>query len=265
MGIHSHEGIPNTLREFYTEIVMGRLPGHSIMHKFGRNDSVLNGVWDLVSPTGPSGAFPSSGSPVRIQAGGHAEDTANGAGAREITVIGIDTNLIEVTETIATAGANASAYTTASFWRVYRSYVSAVGTYNGNNTTDIVLENGQIFALILAGEGQTQHGGFSIPTGKTGHLLNVEIMSDSAKPTDLRLFTRENFTNVTAPMSPKRLRMYFDGVVGQIEIQHQSPMLELPALSDIWFEARAGAGGSQVSVDFDILLVDDDPGHLKRM
>ncbi len=257
-----NNGIPNSYKDFYLEVSLGNVPGHNIVHKFGRNDSILNSVWDLISPTGPSGAFPASGSPVRIKAGGDGTDIISGSGAREITVVGIDTNLQEITETIATSGASASLYTTASFWRVYRAYVSSVGTYNGNNVGNITMENSDDKAIILAGEGQTQHGGFSIPTGKTGYLLNVHIMTDANKAADFRLFTRENFNDTTAPMSPKRLRLYFDGILGYMGIQPNSPMLMLPALSDIWFEARGGGAGTEVSIDFDILMIDDDPGHL---
>lgn len=262
---HSHHGIPNSYKDFYLEVSLGNIPGHSITHKFGRNDSILNNIWDLVSPTGLSGAFPASGCLVRIKAGGNGADTIDGAGAREVTIIGIDTNLNEISETIVTAGVIASAYTTASFWRVYRAYVSSVGTYTGNNIADITLENGNDIAIILAGEGQTQHAGFSIPSSKTGYLLNLMITADAAKAADFRLFTRENFTNTTVPMSPKRIRLYFDGILGHMGIYPHSPMLTLPALSDIWFEAKGAGRISEVSVDFDVLIVEDDPGHLINM
>lgn len=252
-------------RDFLIEVRQGNVPGYSLVHKFGRNDSILNGVWDLVSPTGPSGAFPASGTPIRIQSGGHIDDTGDGTGAREITVVGIDTNLDEVMEIIVTAGADASAYTIASFWRVYRAYVSSVGTYVSNNTGNIIIEHSSSVDIIdiLAGEGQSQHGAFSIPSGKTGYLLSVSLESDSNKAADFRLFTRNNFDIVVAPMKPKRIRLYFDGILGQETLSPRSPMLVLPAVSDIWIEAEGGGGaGTEVSVDFEILLVDDDPGHI---
>lgn len=259
---HRHHGIPDSFKDFYTEVKLGNVAGHRIMHKFGRNDSILNNIWDLISPTGPSGSFPASGVPVRITAGGDAADVSNGAGAREITIVGINTDLQEVEETIATSGAGVSLYTTNSFWRVYRSFVSSVGTYNGNNVGDINIANGETMATIVAGEGQTQHGALSIPTGKTGYLLNIHIMVDAGKAADFRLFTRENFNDTTAPMSPKRIRRYFDGVLGHMLTQPNSPMIILPALTDIWFEARGGGAGTEVSISFDILLVDDDSGHI---
>lgn len=260
-------GYNDVSRNFLIEVRQGNIPGHSLVHKFGRNDSILNNVWDLVSPTGPSGAFPASGTPVRIQSGGHVDDTANGAAAREITVVGIDTNLNEVTETIATAGADASAFTETSFWRVYRAYVSSVGTYGGNNTEDIVVEHSESTPIIdiLAEEGQSQHGAYTIPIGKTGYLLSMSLEADSNKAADFRIFTREKFNVTTAPMIPKRLRLYFDGILGQETLSPPSPILVLSALTNIWIEAEGGGGATEVSVDFEILLIDDDSGHLRNL
>lgn len=262
MGHHNH-GIPDGYKNFFVEVRQGNVPGNSMVHKFGRNDSIINNAWDLVSPTGPSGAFPASGTPVRIQAGGDAADTANGAGAREIVVIGIDTNLNEISETIVTAGADASAFTAASFWRVYRAYVTSVGTYGGTNTADIILTHTtEPIIDILAGEGQSQHGAFTVPLGKTGYLVSIALMADGNKAADFRVFIRENFNDVTAPMKPARVQLYFDGILGQEKVSPPSPILVLPALTDIWVEARGGGANTEASVDFEILLVDDDPGHL---
>ena len=175
-----NKGVPDGYKDFFLEVQQGHVPGYAIVHKFGRNDSIVNNVWDLVSPAGPSGSFPASGTPVRIQAGGDGDDTANGTGARELTVIGIDTNLNEVVETIVTSGTNASAYTSNSFWRVYRAYVSSVGTYGGNNIGNIVVEHSSAVDIIdiLAGEGQSQHAAYTIPAGKTGYLLSIALMAD---------------------------------------------------------------------------------------
>ena len=253
-------------RDYFVEVQRGNIAGHSIVSKFGRNDSVPNGVWQLVSLSSPSGAFPASGTPVRIKAGGDAADTANGAGAREITLIGIDTNLAEVSETLATSGSGASAYTTTSFWRVYRSFVSSVGTYGVNNTGNIVVENAGDDALtITAGEGQTQHGAFAIPIGKVGYLLSVDIDTDATKRADFRLFVRENFNDFAAPMSPSRVKLHWDGVLGPISYRPRSPIVVIPALSDIWIEAEGDGANTDVSVDFEILLIDDPTGPIKKV
>ncbi len=248
-------------RNFLTEVAQNNIPGYSVVHKFGRNDAVPNGVWELVSLHGGSGVFRSSPSTVRIKAGGNAADTADGDGAREITVIGLDSNLVEVSENIVTSGALASSVTVASFWRVYRTYVSTVGIYGDTNADDIVIEDSSGNADIITiaqDEGQSQHGSYSIPIGKTGYLLSVHLTSDSNKAADFRLKTRENLTDISAPISPRRVRLFWEGVLGDIDPYNPgSPAVVLPALTDIWIEAEGTSSLTEVSIDFEILLVDD--------
>lgn len=247
-------------KDFLIEVAKGNVSGHALVHKFGRNATVANGVWELISQLSAAVTFRTSASTVRIKAGGNAADTAAGAGAREVTVVGIDDNLAEVTETIATAGASASSATTASFWRVYRAYVSAVGTYGVANTGIITIEDSGGAAdmlLIAASEGQSQHAAYTIPTGKTGYLLSVHLDVDAGKAADFRLFTRENFNDTSAPMSSIRIRAYWDGLLGTEDFVPKSPHITLSALTDIWIEAEGSGAQTEVSADFEILLVDD--------
>lgn len=252
-------------KSFLLAVRQGEIPGYSIVHKFGRNASVTNNVWSMISLSNTAGSFPVSGSPVNIKAGGDVGDIFGGSGAREITVIGINTDLIEVSENIVTSGAGASLPTTNSFWRVYRTYVANVGTYGGNNLDDIVIENSIDMITIKANEGQSQHGSFSIPTGKTGYLLHMNISVDSNKAANIRTFIRPNFTDIVAPFSPAKIQHSWDGVLGEVNHNTEGAELVLNALTDIWVEAQGGGQNTEVSVDFEILLVDDDPGHIKRV
>jgi hypothetical protein len=120
-------------------------------------------------------------------------------------------------------------------------------------------------AIIKAGEGQTQHGAYTIPLGKVGYLMSVDLDADAGKAADFRLFVRGDFNDVSAPMHPKQLKLYWDGVLGQVNYRPKSPGIILNALSDIWIEARGGGAGTQVSVDFEILLIDDPTGPIKQV
>ena len=245
---------------YYLEVVAGNIAGRSIVHKFGRNSAVPNGSWEGILETTAQFNWLTAATTVRIKAGGNAADTAAGAGAREIIVEGINGSGALASEVIATAGALASSATITSFWRVFRVYVSAVGTYGVANTGAIVIENsagGTDLLGILAGQSQSEYGAYSIPAGKTGYLLSVSLSVDSGKAADVRLFTRENFNDVVAPMSPKRLRMYWDAVLGQEEIKPKSPILSLPPYTDMWLEGNGGGAQTEVEVDFEILLVDN--------
>ena len=114
---------------------------------------------------------------------------------------------------------------------------------------------------ISAGDGQTQHGVYTIPSGKTGQIIGIYMNSDGQKPSDFRLMVRLRMTDVTPPVRSKGLITYWDGVLGYVK-HDMAPTLSIPALTDIWMEARGGGANTEVSAGFDILLKDDDPGHL---
>lgn len=248
-----------SVTDFLIEVAKGKVPGHSLVHKFGRNQASASASWEQISLLSRATVFRSSASTVRIKSGGNAADDAAGNGAQEITIVGIDSNLAEVSETIATAGTSASSATSASFWRVYRAYVSAVGTYGVGNTGVLTVEDSggsSDLITILAGEGQSQTGAYTVATGKTAYLISIHVMVDANKAADVRMFQRKNFNDTSSPMSAMRIVLYFDGVEGHMNFMPYSP-ISFPALTDIWFEANGSGAATEVSVDFELLLVDD--------
>lgn len=246
--------------DFLIEVAKGNVPGHSLVHKFGRNAAVPNGSWELISNLSGATSFLSAATTVRVKTG-NAADTAAGAGAREITVQGVDDNLARVTEAIATAGASASSATTASFWRVDRAYVSSAGTYaTPVNTGNVIIENssgGTDLIQISAGEGQSQYGAAAVQTGAKAYLLSVLITIDSIQSADIRMFTRANFNDTTAPVSPQRIKLYWDGIVASVSLDPNSPIFVVDGPSDIWLEAEGAGGATEVSCDFELLIVDN--------
>lgn len=248
-------------RDFLIEVQKGNIAGHSIVHKFGRNATVPNGTFEGVNQLSTTFNFLTAATTVRVKAGGNAADTFNGAGARGVTVEGLDDTGAFAIETIVTAGASASSATSTSFWRVFRVYVSSCGTYGASNTAQIIIENsggGTDLISIATGEGQSKYGAYAIPLGKTGYLLDVLVEADAAKAADFRVCTRADLTDASsAPFAGVRVMLYFDGVLGQATIDPHSPIFSLPALSDIWVDAEGGGAGTEVSCDFEILLVDD--------
>ena len=241
----------------------GLVTGASVVHKFGRNPGVPNGTWEGVLQVAAQFPWLTAAIAVRVKAGGDGADSGTssplGAGAQTVTIQGIDATGAEITETVTTAGTSASAPTTALFLRVYRAWVAAAGAYTGNNTAAVVIETtgGTALIQITAGEGQTQFCGYTIPLGKTGYLASVMVQADAAKAADFRLFTRANCTTVAAPFPAKRLKYFWDGVLGQVEVRPVTPMLRLPALTDVWIEARGGGAGTEVCADMEIIIYDD--------
>ncbi len=248
-------------RDFLIEVQKGNVPGHTLIHKFGRNDDVASATWEAINLSSAATSFLAAATTVRVKAGGNAADTVAGAGAQGITIEGLDETGAAVSETEVTAGASASTATTTTFMRINRFYVSAVGTYGVANTAIVTLENGAggtDLGIIGVEEGQSQTCHYTIPLGKTGYLLGATLSVDAAKAADIRMFTRLDILDVSTPMGAKRLKIYFDGVQGILAFSPKSPGSAIPALTDIWWEAEGGGGAAaEVSVDFEILLVDN--------
>ena len=250
-------------RSFLIEVQKGNIPGHSIVQMAGRNDAVPNGSWRSLAELNQTAATThlSADTTVRVKAGGNAADTAAGAGAQAVTVVGIDDNLAEVSESIELAGASASSSTTTSFWRIYRAYITAArcGTYNAANTAAIVIENtaGTVDLLQIGVEdGESEGGAYTVPTGKTGYFLGAAFSVDSSKSANFRLFTRANFNDVSTPFEPIRLQKFFHGVVGEFNYSPAAPLI-LPALTDFWPEAYGDGAITEVALVFEVLLVDN--------
>jgi hypothetical protein len=222
---------------------------------------VPDGSWEFINLLGFTGWPLSAATTVRIKAGGNAADDAAGAGAREITVQGIDDSFNEVTETIATAGASASSNTTTLFWRVHRAWVSAVGTYGVANTAAIDIENsggGTDLIRIGADEGQTLFTGWTVPIGKTAYLLSTDAYVNTTTSVRIRLLTRANIDDTSAPMSSKRIRAVFNGANGKAVIYvPRAPVISIAAKSDVWLEAQGVGATASVTSNFELLVVDD--------
>jgi hypothetical protein len=231
--------------------------------KFGTNEAVPNGTWAILANLGGvTYPFPQAPTTVRVKAGGNVADTSDGAGARTLRVIGLDSNGAVAEEDITLAGASASDSTTTSFWRVYRAYVLTTGTYGGSNTGIVTIENTAGTADLLkieASDSQTRLGIFSIPTGWTGYLLGFESHVEANKPADVRVRTRTDYKTVSGEMSPIREIFFEGGVIGNAQnVAEGIPLGVLPENSDVWLEARGGGAQTSVSGSMIILCVKDE-------
>ena len=210
----------------------------------------------------PSG---SSRQEHRIKAGGDAADTAAGAGARELRLEGLDTNGKEITETVATAGASASAATTAAFVRLNRVRVSESGAYGtpaaGAHADDIVIEDtgGTTWATIDSTgfpRAASEIGMYTVPAGKIGFLKNITCSIDSTKLADFAFVVRFGADTLEAPFSPWHEQFQFLGLSGTYTEGDEMPRGPFPAHTDLGFCAKLSTGTSPVAVHFEVVLVD---------
>lgn len=250
-------------KDWYAEVLKGKIPGHRIVHKYGRNPNGSISTEATITGLGQIN-FLSAATTVRVKAGGNAADTAAGAGAREVTIEGVDESGLFATEAVATAGASASSATTTTFFRVFRAYVSSQGTYpttgtatTGSNQGAITIENsagGTDLIQIAQYEGQSEYAGYAIPSDETGYILSTNITLSGVKEADVLMYTRDNYLTTSAPVAARRLKLYFDGVVGQAFFKPTSP-IEIGSECDVWWNFIPTANGTECSVDFELLLV----------
>jgi hypothetical protein len=195
-------------RPGWLNILEGQIPGLSAVRKFGQNPS----VGTTFAPITSAGVYPTPTAAVSLEfVSSSTSDALNSTGMHEITVVGLSASWVEQTVTIAahaTDGTVAVALT-GTWLRVYRAYVSKSGTYGsssgGSHTGTITIRvagGGATWATIplinTFAVGQSQIGGYTIPSGKVGYVFIRDISAESGKTATTMFFTRPNADDVNS-------------------------------------------------------------------
>lgn len=253
------------LNDYYKRVAEGAFADKSLNHKFGR--AVVGTSFSPICFGGDLLMLqPAAATALRIKAGGHANDTAAGTGAREVTLEGIDETGAHVSEAVATAGASASSATTATFIRLYRFYVSSCGAYPaataGGHDADIVIENGGggtdwgTIDFTDFPRGQSEVACYAVPTGKKAYIIDVSTTIDSSKTTDLILLKRDTILDAAAPYESPRLQLSLIGLETDIHRQFKAPLGPYAANTDLWWLGKVSATTSTIEVQMQVLLED---------
>lgn len=252
--------------EFYQEVAKGNIEGHSIIHKFGHNPAVTTDLEPLCSIADYLTPQVGGATTLRVKAGGDIADDAGGIGAREVTFEGLDETGAFAEEAVATNGVDASLDTIITFMRLFRSYVSASGTYAtsaiGSHVGPIMVENGaggtDWGAIDLNGFplGQSTIGAYSVPLGITAYLLSWRLSVESTKIVDAVFFQRENILETAPPYSSMRIVFEIGGINDERSDFIRVPN-KFPALTDVGFMVSVSTGTADIDVEFDLMLVED--------
>lgn len=235
--------------EMFLAIAEGVVTNHSLMLKFGRNpdiDTTEETIWE------GGGIYPFQSSAVSLEIlSASADDASAGTGARTVTLIGLDANHAEQTQTITLNGTNAVAIT-GTWLRVHRCSVTTAGTGNVNAglLTVRIAGGGTTLLVIGAGNGQTLMAVYTIPAGYTGYML-AYYASANASPTapysDVKLFTRP--------------------AAGVINLKHQQALgpgyfthrfeapFRISEKTDIYINAATSVNNTDVCAGFDMILI----------
>lgn len=245
-------------------IAKGEIDKHEHVQKFGANIAVGTSM----SPVSDGGIYKTPQAAgaiaVRIKAGGDANDTAAGSGAREVTVYGLDENFARASEAIATNGASVSLATSTTWTRIHRVKVTASGTYAnsaaGSHVGEIVIEDtsanewASISAAIFP-FATTQIAAYSVAAGDVAYMVHNDVFTDSSKTTNILLFIRENIDETSAPYSPMRVINPFALQGGNESHDLANAPIKVTGPADVGFMAKVDSGTATVSAGFELLII----------
>jgi len=127
----------NDKRDFYVEVMLGIVPGHSWVQKFGKNQAVAT----TIVPIAIGGVYQTPTTAVTLEViSDDADDAADGTGARNIILQGLDSNWDLIEEEVATNGTSASTATSNSFIRLFRCKITKSGSYANQTASSQHLE-----------------------------------------------------------------------------------------------------------------------------
>jgi len=243
------------------QITRNKVRGNTSINIFGRNNQV--GI--TFEPITPGGVLqlpePANAQALRIAAGGNADDAADGPGARQVLISGLDATGRRAAEVVATAGASASSLTETEFWRVQEVIVLSVGTYGTGpgptaNAGDITIEDagGNVWATVGANRGRSQIAAYTVPVGYSLSILDIGVSSPPDGRLDVIGMARGEATQVNG--LNRSFLTFFEkqDIAEATEFLLPAPIGPFIELTDIVFFAKVANSTSPCAVSWDGVL-----------
>jgi hypothetical protein len=245
------------------EVVEGKHPGRSIIHKFG-----FATITNSLAPITQTLTYFTPLTPVNLEfVSDDVADATGGSGATKITIEIIDPNWDQVTHVIDTDGV--TPVPLPPMLRLCRWYVSESGSYASpispsyvGNLTIRVLGGGTAWDIIKNGApfpAQSEIGVYSAPRGHSLYLYSKSVFVDANKPIDIFFMFRQNTDDITAPFSGvRRLIEREIGIIGDYTKKWDYPKGPFVGPCDIGFQGiKQSSGTADVSVEYVLLQVKD--------
>jgi len=182
--------------DFYLAVAKGDFTGYSNVSKFGYNPTVGSGNYESIWEG--SNAYPWMSAADQLEVlSSDTDDTSAGTGARTVELQGLDSSWNVLTETVTMNGTSAVT-TTGSFLRIFRARVVTAGSSGRNEGTITIRDQDTSTTRALItngatdGNGQTLMAVYTIPAGKTGYIININISSKKDQEQTYRLMARDN-------------------------------------------------------------------------
>jgi hypothetical protein len=231
----------------------GRARDESVW-KFGYNGDIAQTaepIWDQ----GDGYAYQSPAAVVNVSSSSTADDAAS-TGAKTILVVGVDSNGAYAEDTITMDG-QLTVNSTVVFARVFGAYVVTAGS-GGTNAGDIYIHDdpttasgvpnsNNIYAKILAGEGQTQMALYTVPISISGETVEAGYITHATfstpEATEVMTFRVRMRTSGGAPW---RTLYVLSAQAQTIDIDHSDAPIRITAASDLQVTASVSGAGTAI-------------------
>lgn len=151
--------------DFLVAVALGQVPGYRRVTALGNNPDMDTTAAEDVWPGGGLYSFPAAATAMEVVSNS-ASDAAAGTGARTVTINGLDSNYVEVTQVVTLNGVAAVAIPSP-LLRVNGASVTSAGSVETNVGTVTVRDagGGTARAIIPAGYGITRQAVYTVPAG----------------------------------------------------------------------------------------------------
>ena len=243
--------------DFLIEVAKGKVTGHSIINKFGRNPDIDAGFEALWNGGGFYTGFNATTAETLEIASSDVNDTAAGTGARKVIISGLldeNYNQMDDVEITLNGTTNVSlgsqTYIRASRMKVIEA--GSVGSNIGTLTLRHTTTTANIFAVMPIGYNQTMIAAFTIPNHHEGLLLDwfAATSKKQAAFCNVRLVMR-NFGGVF--QVKEEMTASTTGTSVPIR-SYTLPKNNLTAKTDIYIESDTDTVNMGVAGGFDLLM-----------
>lgn len=229
--------------------------GFGQIHKFGAVPAMsqdTNGtIWDENDTIYPWTTVDSNGvltvSVVRPSNESQSRTTHDGD---TVEIQGLDNNYDVQTETVTISGSSAT--TTNNFKRVFRARFQNGGSFDPNSERILIKSGSTTVAKILEDVGQSQMAIYTIPAGKTGYLMRLDVTAQGTATGSFNLFARPGGVGSFQLKHVAEV----NGVGGAYQLIYPIPQA-LTEKTDIDARMHTLSNNGRYTCTFDILLVDN--------
>ena len=234
---------------FLLEVARGNVKNLSSVVKFARDNNVGTTLKDVWAESANIVYMTSAAQLDLVST--DATDNAAGVGARSIRIYGLDADYNEIMEDISLHATDwtIAVQTVNSYLRVYRMQVLTAGSTGGAVWNITLKDWSNTQAIIVDGDNQTLISHYTVPAGKTAYLIYWDLSVWSWKSATGKFFIRP-FGEIF------RVAQVID-IFETNYIRNFTVPIKITEKSDLVLRAISSSAGTALSMNYDIILVDN--------